>query len=172
MKRLHRLFIVTALVLAGSLTVPSSTASAQGTQPRFGVGFNAMVTTANRLLGLGFRGRVSAPVNSDLSFAADLGLTGFFLEGRDEASYVFDPQVSAIVTLPSRGSRAPYLIGGLGAFINFEDGNDDGGPTLHGGIGWVQALNETTIFYEINPALIIGENAVDLALPFRVGVIF
>jgi hypothetical protein len=40
------------------------------------------------------------------------------------------------------------------------------------GIGWVRPLNETTLFYEINPALIIGESKSTVALPFRIGIIF
>ena len=145
--------------------------TAQPLEPRFGLGFNGMISTADGL-GLGLRSRVSAPVNADLSFAVDLGLTGFILKGRDEATYVFDPQVSAIVTLPPGPKRAPYILGGLGAYIAFSEDGNDGGPTIHGGIGWVQSLRETTLFYEVDPALIVGESAVDLVLPFRVGVIF
>ncbi len=171
MKRTARLFVLAALLVAGWALRPAHPATAQPLEPRFGVGFNGMLSTADGF-GLGFRGRVSAPVNSDLSFALDLGLTGFVLRGRDDATYVFDPQLSAIVTLPSRGRRAPYLLGGLGAYVSFKDGNNDGGPTLHGGIGWVQTLNETTIFYEIDPALIVGERAVDIVLPLRIGIIF
>ncbi len=48
----------------------------------------------------------------------------------------------------------------------------NGGPTLHGGFGWVQTLQSTTLFYEIDPALIIGKSSVDLVLPFRIGIIF
>lgn len=160
-------------LLTSCLAVTSQTTIAQVLEPRFGFGFNTMLSTVDGL-GLGFRGRASAPINSDLSAAVDLGLTGFILQGRDDAVYVFDPQVSAIVTLPGRGNRAPYVLGGIGAYIGFaREGTDtDSGPTLHGGIGWVQALDETTIYYEMDPALIIGATSVDLVLPFRIGVIF
>ena len=123
-------------------------------------------------VGLSFRGRASAPVNADLSFAIDLGLTGFVLEGRDEASYVFDPQVSAIITLP--GIRtAPYLLAGVGAFVPIESENtSNSGPVVHFGVGWVRALNETTLFYEINPELVIAKEQVEFAFPIRVGLIF
>ncbi len=148
--------------------------SAQELSPRFGLGFNTLITTADGFdFGLGIRGRASAPVNADLSVAVDLGFTGFILGGRDDASYVFDPQVSAIVTLPFQGDRAPYVIGGIGAYAPISDNsNSDSGPTLHLGVGWVQALNETTLFYEVNPALLIGETDVSLLLPFRLGIIF
>jgi hypothetical protein len=36
----------------------------------------------------------------------------------------------------------------------------------------VQRLNETTVYYEINPALVIGEEDVDLVFPLRLGIIF
>lgn len=167
------------LTLAALLiALAPSTTYAQDRTPRFGIGFNTMLSTSDGL-GLGFRGRVSAPVNMDLSLALDLGLTGFVLQGRDEAVYVFDPQVSAILTLPYGDTRAPYVLGGLGAYAAFDQNDDDpegdttqGGPTIHGGVGWVQRLNETTVYYEINPALVIGEEDVDLVFPLRLGIIF
>ena len=140
-------------------------------RPRVGLGFNMLLSTQDGL-GIGFRGRASAPINTDLSFAIDLGFTGFVFEGRDDASYIFDPQVSAIVTLP--GIRtAPYFLGGLGAFIPLTDADDKiYGPSIHLGVGWVRSLNETTLYYEVNPALIVGESRSTVALPLRVGVIF
>ena len=170
MKRFFHLLALATLLITGSFLQPADDAMAQAAT-RFGVGFNGLISTTDGL-GLGIRSRISAPVNADLSFAVDLGLTGFILQGRDDASYVFDPQVSAIVTLPGPRDRMPYILGGVGAYVSFQDGDSEGGPTLHGGFGYVQALNETTIFYEINPALIIGEESVNLALPFRIGVIF
>lgn len=146
-------------------------AQAQELTPRFGLGFNTLLSSEDGL-GFGFRGRASAPVNADLSFAIDVGAVGFILEGRDDATYIFDPQISAIVTLPGVTS-APYLLGGVGGYIPLSDkANTDSGPTLHLGIGWVRPLHETTLFYEFNPALIIGEKEVQVALPFRIGLIF
>jgi len=174
MTRSLRLLTLLPILAAAWVLPPAQQAAAQEVRPRFGLGFNTTLTTADGVLGLGLRGRASAPVNADLSFAVDLGVTGFILGGRDDATYVFDPQVSAIVTLNARQQRTPYIIGGIGAYIPFgNDSNDeDGGPTLHGGFGWVQALENTTLFYEINPALVIGETAIDLVLPFRIGIIF
>ncbi len=157
-------------------------AAAQGT-PRIGLGFNTMLSTADGL-GIGLRGRASAPINADLSLGIDMGATGFILQGRDNATWVFDPQVSAIITLPSRSRKAPYYLAGVGLYIEMSPDNKDplgfddsknervSGPTIHGGVGWVQLLRETTIFYEINPAMIIGKDQVHLAIPVRVGIIF
>lgn len=171
MHRFTRLTLFVLLIPGLLIALAPRDAAAQ-TEPRFGLGFNGLLSSIDGL-GLGFRGRVAVPMNQDLSFAIDLGLTGFILGGRDDATYVFDPQVSAIVTLPGRSARAPYILGGLGAYIPFSDKDkDEGGPTLHGGVGWVRTLNETTLFYEIDPALVIGKEAVDVIFPFRIGIIF
>jgi hypothetical protein len=157
------------VICGGAGVVPTH---AQPASPRLGLGLNGMLSTPDGL-GFGFRGRASAPVNADLSLAVDVGFTGFVLQGRAGATYVFDPQLSAIVTLPPRGGRAPYVIGGLGAYVPFADARTSvSGPTIHLGGGWVHLLRETTLFYEVNPAVIIGERSIHLAVPARVGVIF
>lgn len=168
LRRLPFAIILLALVVCGQ----ARRAAAQELHPRFGLGFNTLLSTADGF-GLGFRGRASAPVNADLSLAVDLGFTGFILEGRREASYVFDPQVSTIINLPFRRDRLTYVLFGLGAYVPV--GDEDGGqsgPTLHLGVGWVHALSESSLFYEIDPAIIIGEDRVDLAFPIRIGLIF
>lgn len=166
--------ILLAVVLLAALSQVSIRESvAQELNPRFGFGANAMLSSADGF-GVGLRGRASAPINADLSFGADLGLTAFVLGGRADADYIFDPQLSAIVSLPPTRSRLTYLLFGMGGYIpvSDNDGNAEGGPTIHGGVGWVVALQETSLFYEINPALIIGQESVDIAVPFRIGVIF
>lgn len=145
-------------------------AAAQTSLPRFGLGFNTMVSTADGL-GLGLRGRFSVPINADVSAAADLGITGFVLGGRRDADYIFDPQLSAIVMLPPTGMRANYVLFGLGGYIPV-GGDDDGGPMIHFGLGRAHALQESSFFYELDPALIIGRDHVDLAIPVRIGIIF
>ena len=45
-------------------------------------------------------------------------------------------------------------------------------PVIHLGIGRVQALTDSSLFYEVNPGLLIGEESVDLLLPIRIGLIF
>ncbi len=145
-------------------------ANGQVAEPRFGVGFNAMVSTADGL-GVGVRGRASYPVNVDVSAAADLGLTGFVLSGRRNADYILDPQLSAIVMLPISSIRANYVLFGAGAYVPV-GGDAGGGPTLHLGFGRVRALEESSFFYEVNPALLIGRDDVDLVIPVRLGIIF
>ena len=144
---------------------------AQLSNARFGIGFNTLLSSEDGL-GMGFRGRISSAVNADLSLALDLGMSGFILNGRDDATYVFDPQASLIVTMPGV-ERASYLIAGLGAYINTNDKpNALEGPTIHLGIGWVRALRESVLFYEIDPALIIGSSDGGVAIPFRTPIIF
>jgi len=145
--------------------------SAQLSESRFGIGFNTLLSADNGF-GMGFRGRIATPINADLSFAIDAGLTGFILGGRDDATYVVDPQISLIVTLPGV-EKAPYLLAGMGAYLDPSDSGDVlTGPTIHAGIGWVRPLRESVLFYELNPALVIGKDEVSAAIPFRIGVIF
>lgn len=144
---------------------------AQTPEPRYGLGFNTMVSSADGF-GVGLRGRVSFPVNADFSAAADLGFTGYVLGGRDNAAYILDPQLSAIVMLPAVDERATYVLFGIGAYVPVGGDSDASGPTIHAGIGRAHLLQESSFFYEINPGLIIGEDNVDVAVPLRVGIIF
>lgn len=175
MTALRRAALLVLLLLLWRGAFLSGSATAQELDPRFGFGFTTMVSTYDGL-GLGFRGRVSAPLTMDISLGIDAGFTGFVLGGYDDASYVFDPQVSAIINLPSQRSRLMYVLFGLGGYVPLgnSDSRADGkhGPTLHGGVGWVHALNESSLFYEFNPALVVGRKDVALAVPFRIGLIF
>jgi len=149
----------------------SISATAQLSRPRFGIGFNTLLSSEDGL-GLGFRGRMSSAVNADLSLAFDIGVSGFILNGRDDASYVVDPQASIVVTLPGI-ERASYFISGIGAYINTSSGDQNlEGPAIHFGVGWVSALRESVLFYEVVPALVIGKSDVAVAIPFRIGIIF
>lgn len=170
---MNRLASIAFAALLSALLL-STTAYGQDLNPRFGVGFNTSISTEDGI-GIGMRLRGSAPVNQDLSFAIDLGMTGFIFEGRDEATYLVDPQISAIVSVPDdRPDRLTYFMGGFGAYLPFEANrpNRDAAPTLHLGIGRVHLLTETSVFYEVNPGLIIGKERVGLLLPIRAGVIF
>lgn len=154
-------------------------ASAQNLRPRFGAGFDAVVTPPGQDVvpegfGIGLRARAAIPVNADLSFAAGLGVIGFVLSGQDEARYLLNPQISGILTLP-RARWAGYFLGGFGGMIPLSNdviSPDEGGFTIHAGIGWALPLNETSLYVEIDPSLVIGENSTTVALPVRVGVIF
>ncbi len=170
---------LTLLVLVATSTwmMLAQTTSAQGIRglenTRFGIGLNT-VLSVNNGFGLGFRGRVSSRVNSDFSLAIGMGFTGFVLRGRDEASFVFDPQLSGIINLPEVGGGAEiYLLAGIGAYVPLtQASSNDSGPSIHFGIGRVQLLTDSAFYYEINPAVVIGQTKVEFVLPFRVGIIF
>ena len=148
-------------------------ALAQAAPPRYGVGFDAGVTLLGDDLpdgpSVGVRGRVALPINADLSAAASVGLSSYLFEGAREARYVLNPQTSIIITVP--GDRSVrYFLGGFGGFIPIDGGG--GGPTIHGGVGWAFPLNATSLYVEVNPSLIIGEDDAAGLLSVRGGVIF
>jgi len=173
----RRILQLVALACLLPLLAPSTaTAQEAPLQPRFGGGFEGVLFLGNPRvvrdgLGIGIRGRASFPVNADFSFAADAAFIGFVLGGREGALYVFNPQVSGIVTFPALG-QARYLIGGMGYFAALGDAPGQGGPAIHGGMGWIIPLHESSLYFEINPSLVIGRQRAALALPARIGVIF
>ena len=166
-------------LLALALFLFAAPASAQrgGLDPRFGVGFDGLISilggdVLDDGFGVGVRGRASFPVNADFSVAAGGGFAGFLLGGRDDATYLFNPQLSGILTLPRSPRWARYLVGGIGGYFPLGDSGAEGGPALHLGLGWVRPLQETSLYVEIDPALVIGETRTALIIPARVGVIF
>jgi len=170
------LALIALLALLPLLLAPPAAAQAPDLQPRFGAGFEGALSlggsdVVRNGLGIGIRGRVSFPINADFSLGADAGFIGFILGGRDDAGWVFHPQVSGILTFPALG-QARYLIGGLGWYAPLGTGAAQGGPTIHGGMGWVVPLRESSLFVEFNPSLVIGRERSALVLPARVGVIF
>ncbi len=170
MSRLFSLALLLCLFAAPAL-------AQGGLNPRFGVGFDALLSVASGEVlddgfGLGVRGRASFPVNADFSFAVGAGFAGFLLGGRDDATYLFNPQVSGVLTLPRSPRWARYLIGGFGGYFPLGDSMKEGGPSLHLGLGWAQPLNETSLYVEINPSIVIGETRTAIIIPARVGVIF
>lgn len=141
-------------------------------QPRFGVGLQMMGTTVDNNVGPGLRFRTSVPLNRDVSFGIGTGLTGYVFKGRDDASYAFDPQASLIVTIPGAGNERLYALGGGGAYVPFGETSADSGPTFHVGVGKVWLLNDSSFFFEFDPALFIGKEETNVILPLRIGVIF
>ena len=161
-----------ALALA-LLSGAAGVASAQTVAPRFGVGFDVVGALPGQDLlpdgvGVGLRGRVALPVNADLSVAGGLGVSANLFEGRADTDYVLNPQASLIVTLPG-SSSARYVLGGFGGFLPFDGG---GGPSLHAGFGWAIPLNETSIYFELNPSLVVGSEETGVVVVGRTGVIF
>lgn len=171
-RRLRTLASLLFALLLGVLAAAPQTLQAQDLSPRYGFGLNGLLSTEDGV-GIGLRTRVSAPVNTDFSVAVDLGLTGFILGGTEDAVSLFDPQISAIVNLPMRGNYLTYVLGGVGAHVPVSNPDDsEAGPTVHLGLGRVQTLTDTSIFYEVDPTLLIGGDSVDLLIPVRLGVIF
>lgn len=165
------LFLAVLIVAAAAPSVAQGLGSVP---PRYGVGFDAAVPLPGQDLvpsgpSIGIRGRVALPVNADVSVAASLGMAAHLFGGQDETRYVLNPQASVIVTLPGEGT-ARYVLGGFGAFLPFSDGG--GGPALHVGAGWAIPLNETSLYVEANPSLVVGDSETTAVLAVRAGVIF
>lgn len=170
MSSLRSAFLGLCFLLLG--TAGSARAQSGDLTPRFGLGTGALISTEDGF-GLSLRGRASAPINADVSAAVDLGVTGFVLGGSNDAVYLFEPQLAAVVNLPPSGETLPYLLAGIGGHFPLANTNrSESGPVLHFGYGRVQALMDTSLFYEVNPGLLIGNDGVDLLLPFRLGLIF
>lgn len=170
-RRLSLGFVFLALLL----TARPGAARAQSGDltPRLGAGVQLLGSTEDGVAP-GVRLRASAPLNADVSLAGDLGLSGFVLGGSDDATYLLEPQLSLVVNLPSSSSdRLPYLLTGIGGHFPLADeGSSESGLVLHAGYGQVQALADTSVFYEINPGLLIADDNVELLLPIRIGLIF
>jgi len=146
--------------------------SAFAQSSRFGGGLQLMGSTVSDNVGPGVRIRTSTPLNPDISLGIGAGLTGYIFEGRDDASYAFDPQASLIVTLPGAARERLYVLGGGGVYVPFGDITANSGPTIHAGVGKVWLLNESSFFFEFDPALFVGKEQTDVLLPLRIGVIF
>lgn len=165
MKRLSCLLLTIGLTL-------SCLSSAQAQQdPRFGVGVQILGATTGGNLGPGLRVRASTPVNPDLSLAVGSGLTGYIFRGRDEAAFALDPQASAILTFAAQGPESAYALTGAGAYVPFGETSANSGPTFHLGGGKVWLLNESSLFFEANPAFLIGRETTSLVFSVRAGVI-
>lgn len=138
---------------------------------RLGVGLQILGSTKDNNVGPGVRFRASTPVNQDLSLAVGSGFTGYIFRGRDDAAFALDPQASAILTFSAQGPESTYALAGAGAYVPFGETSGDSGPTFHLGGGKVWLLNESTFFFEFNPAFLIGKETTTLVLPVRAGVI-
>jgi len=142
------------------------------TEPRFGVGFQLMGSTLEENVGPGIQFRASAPINRDLSVAVGASFTGYVFEGQNNATYAIDPSLSLIVTLPVMGTRGTYFLGGVGAYVPLGNNAPEAAPFFHFGFGRVWLLRDTSIYFEIDPALAVSDSRSDLLFPVRVGVIF
>ncbi len=152
------------LVRAQEIAVPDNPS-------RFGISLNSMYSSEHGV-GTGFRGRASIPVNADISTALELGVTGFVFEGWKGADYLFDPQISLIITPPPARSRAGYFFLGMGGYLPLAGNKGLSGPTIHIGAGRAHGFGESAMFYEISPTLIIGSDHLGFSMPLRIGLIF
>lgn len=165
---MRRLFCL--LLLSGLVMSVAGIAHAQQ-QSRIGVGLQMLGSTAGDNVGPGFHFRGSTALNQDISLAVGSGVTGFIFRGRDDAAFALDPQVSAIVSFLNREEETTYVLGGGGAYVPFGDTSTNSGPTFHLGVGRAWLLRDSSLFFEFNPALLVGEETTTLVLPLRVGVI-
>ncbi len=148
---------------------------AQERNPHMGFGLDVTMAppdnpTIGSAVGLGFRGRVSYPVSYDVSLAVGAGINGGFQQGWSDAAVTLNPQASVIVTIPDE-PWAPYFLAGFGGYVPLRS-IAQGGPSLHGGVGWARLLTDASIYLELNPQLVIGETSSSVVLPVRAGVIF
>lgn len=177
MKIVRFLFVLAVCAVSVQLAAPRACAQdaaptpAPVKSPRYGMSINALYSTPQGV-GMGIRGRASMPINADISTALDLGFTGFVLEGWRGADYLFEPQISLIITPPPERLRAGYIFLGMGGYLPLAGNKDTSGPTIHIGLGRAHGFGESAVFYEINPALIIGSEKLGFLLPVRLGIIF
>ena len=166
------------LLLVALIVVIAGPASAQrygSTPPRIGAGFDVQSALYGQDVlpdgpSLGVRIRAALPVNADVSVAASLGLGAHVFEGADDSAYVLNPQTSVIVTIPGGRRSVRYLLGGLGGFLPFSGGG--GGASIHAGIGTAIPLSESSVYFELDPSLVIGSDESVPVIALRTGVIF
>jgi hypothetical protein len=160
-----------SLVVLGILLGPALPAQAQDDQSRFGLGLQLLGSTAGDNVGPGLHFRASTPLNSDVSLAVGSGLTGFIFRGRDDSAFALDPQVSAIVSFSTANAQSTYVLGGAGAYVPFGDTDTDSGPTFNVGLGRAWLLQDSSLFFEFTPGVLVGAETTTLVVPLRVGVI-
>lgn len=112
------------------------------------------------------------PIVGGLSVVGGAGFSAFLLEGRVDGTYTFDPELTLKFTLPSRSKGANTVFGGGGYHLPFGTGAGTADPTVHLGVGRIWTLQESTLFVNISPTVIIREETVSMSLPLRAGVVF
>jgi len=162
-------------VLLAMVAATASNTLAQDTRPKFGlgVGFVANPTDddlANDDVGLAVRGRISKPMNSDVSLAGSVGLYAFAFNGTETADYVFNPELSLVVTL-NGASRFPYLLVGAGGLFP-TDGDKSARFAAHAGYGIAWPLTSVSVFLEVTPTIAFQESSTTFVIPLMVGMIF
>lgn len=148
---------------------------AQDLNPRFGLGVGLVANPTDDGLsdddvGLAFRGRVSKPLNSDVSLAGTIGFYAFAFNGTETADYILNPEASLIVTL-NGATRFPYLLVGAGGLFP-TDGDEGARFALHAGYGLAWPLTSVSAFAEVTPTMAFHRSGTTFVIPFAIGVIF
>jgi len=162
-----------AALLAYTGFAPS--ASAQETQAKFGLGVGLVANPtddelANDDIGLSVRGRVSKPLNTDVSLAGSVGFYAFAFNGTNTADYIVVPELSLIVTLNGQ-TRFPYLLVGAGGLFP-TDGDQSARFAAHAGYGIAWPLTSVSVFFEAVPTIAFNESGTTFVVPVTVGMIF
>jgi len=162
---------VTLIVLA--CTTPRLAAQDNNTKFGLGVGLVANPTDddlASDDVGLAVRGRISKPMNSDVSLAGSVGLYAFAFNGTDTADYILNPDLSLVVTLNGQ-SRFPYLLVGAGGLFP-TNGDKRARFEAHAGYGLAWPLTSVSVFLEVMPTIAFQESSTTFVVPLVVGMIF
>jgi len=149
--------------------------SAQDNNTKFGlgVGFVANPTDddlASDDVGMAVRGRISKPMNSDVSLAGSVGFYAFAFNGTTTADYILNPELSLVVTLNGQ-TRFPYLLVGAGGLFP-TDGDKRARFEAHAGYGLAWPLTSVSVFLEVNPTLAFEESSTTFVVPLVMGMIF
>lgn len=122
--------------------------------------------------GLHFDGKL--PLVAGLSAVGGAGLSAFILEGRSDGTYSFTPEVGLNYVMPSRSKGATTIFGGGGYHVPFGTGASisQGGPTIHLGTGRIRTLQESTLFVNLSPTLVIRRETTSYLIALRTGVVF
>lgn len=161
-----------ALVLVAG-AAPRSTAQDNNTKFGLGVGLVANPTDddlASDDVGLAVCGRISKPMNTDVSLAGSVGFYAFAFNGTDTADYVLNPELSLVVTLNGQ-SRFPYLLVGAGGLFP-TSGDKNARFAAHAGYGLAWPLTSVSVFFEVTPTIAFQESSTTFVVPVVVGMIF
>jgi hypothetical protein len=169
--RVQLIVCVAMIVILGHVSL----AAAQDSATKFGLGVGLVANPtddklANDDIGLAVRGRVSKPLNSDVSLAGSVGFYAFAFNGTDTADYVLNPELSLIVTL-NGDTRFPYLLVGAGGLFP-TGGEDDARFAAHAGYGLAFPLTSVSVFVEVVPTIAFNDTGTTFIVPVSVGMIF
>jgi hypothetical protein len=165
--------MLAAMLVVGAGGVSDSLAQEMRAKFGLGVGMVANPTDddlADDDIGLSVIGRISKPLNTDVSLAGTLGFYAFAFNGTETADYIFNPELSLVVTLNGY-SRFPYLLVGAGGLFP-TDGDEEARFGAHAGYGLAWPLTSVSVFLEAKPTIAFQESGTTFVIPVTVGMIF